>query len=112
MPAERLKILWINNLAHDKICAYQTLYECLETVVKLMAPISPFFSDVLFQNLNKVTGRDKAASVHHTDFPVANESNIDSGLEERMRIAQDIAEAGADALELNFFACAFTAEKG
>ncbi|HET9057209.1 MAG TPA: DUF5915 domain-containing protein, partial [Chitinophagaceae bacterium] len=74
---------------HDKICAYQTLYECLETITKLIAPISPFFSDVVFNNLNAVTRKNKAESVHHADFPVANESAIDQSLEERMQLAQD-----------------------
>ncbi|HRG94333.1 MAG TPA: DUF5915 domain-containing protein, partial [Chitinophagaceae bacterium] len=73
----------------DKICAYQTLYECLETLTRLVAPISPFFSDSLFRNLNTVTGRFNAESVHHADYPVANQSVIDSSLEERMQLAQD-----------------------
>ena len=82
---------WKGEYEHDKICAYQTLYECLDTVVKLMAPVSPFFSDALFQNLNEVTKREKAESVHHIDFPNSNEALIDSALEERMRLAQDIS---------------------
>ena len=49
------------NMRQDKICAYQTLYECLETVLLLIAPISPFFADAIFQNLNAVTGRLKVA---------------------------------------------------
>ncbi len=80
---------WKGEYEQDKICAYQTLYECLETIVKLMAPISPFFSDAVFQNLNSVTDRYKVHSVHHTDFPVANASVIDKELEERMQLAQD-----------------------
>lgn len=80
---------WKGEYEHDKICAYQTLYECLETVLKLMAPISPFFSDALFQNLNAVTGRHKVGSVHHADYPVSNAAAIDTELEERMRLAQD-----------------------
>jgi isoleucyl-tRNA synthetase len=80
---------WKGEYSPDKICAYQTLYECLETVVKLMAPISPFFSDAVFQNLNSVTNRFHAASVHHSDFPIANEEMIDRALEERMQLAQD-----------------------
>src|SRR5439155_26129963 len=56
---------WKGDYSTDKIAAYQTLYECLETVLRLMAPISPFFSDELFQNLNAVTGRYKEVSVHH-----------------------------------------------
>jgi isoleucyl-tRNA synthetase len=82
---------WKGEYEQDKICAYQTLYECLETVSRLMAPISPFFSDTVFRNLNAVTGLSEAASVHHADFPVAEESKIDLGLEERMRLAQDIS---------------------
>ncbi|MCS3799801.1 isoleucine--tRNA ligase [Niastella sp. OAS944] len=80
---------WKGEYEHDKVCAYQTLYECLETVLKLMAPISPFFSDALFQNLNAVTGRHKVESVHHDNYPVANTNAIDTELEERMRLAQD-----------------------
>ena len=80
---------WKGEYEHDKICAYQTLYECLETVSRLMAPISPFFSDWLFSNLEEVTGRIRAASVHHADFPVANADFIDLPLEERMQMAQD-----------------------
>jgi len=80
---------WKGEYEQDKICAYQTLYECLETITRLIAPISPFFSDTIFQNLNAVTGRFTAESVHHVDFPVANETVIDSPLEERMQLAQD-----------------------
>lgn len=81
---------WKGEYEQDKICAYQTLYECLETVVRLVAPISPFFSDVVFQNLNAVTNRFPGReSVHHVDFPVANEEAIDIALEERMQLAQD-----------------------
>jgi isoleucyl-tRNA synthetase len=80
---------WKGDYEQDKIAAYQTLYECLETVVRLMAPISPFFSDEVFVDLNAVTGRHKEASVHHLGFPLANEELIDEGLEERMQLAQD-----------------------
>ncbi|HUR66965.1 MAG TPA: isoleucine--tRNA ligase [Chitinophagaceae bacterium] len=80
---------WKGEYEQDKICAYQTLYECLETLARLVAPISPFFSDTIFQNLNAVTGRFKIGSVHHADYPVANTSVIDGPLEERMQLAQD-----------------------
>jgi isoleucyl-tRNA synthetase len=80
---------WKGEYEHDKVCAYQTLYECLETVLKLIAPISPFFSDAIFSNLNAITGRFKLESIHHVDFPVANEKVIDTSLEERMQLAQD-----------------------
>jgi isoleucyl-tRNA synthetase len=82
---------WKGEYEQDKICAYQTLYECLETTVRLIAPISPFFSDSVFQNLNAITRRFKAESVHHADFPVANELIIDLPLEERMQLAQDVS---------------------
>jgi len=80
---------WKGEYEQDKICAYQTLYECLETIVRLMAPVSPFFSDALFQNLNAVSSHFKLESVHHADYPVADESKIDTALEERMLLAQD-----------------------
>ncbi|MEP6700959.1 MAG: class I tRNA ligase family protein, partial [Bacteroidota bacterium] len=80
---------WKGEYEQDKICAYQTLYECLETITRLIAPISPFFSDNIFQNLNAVTNRFNAESVHHVDYPVTNESVIDESLEERMQLAQD-----------------------
>ncbi|CAN5462814.1 isoleucine--tRNA ligase [soil metagenome] len=80
---------WKGDYAHDKICAYQTLYECLETLCKLMAPIAPFFADWLYNNLNSVGQRFDKESVHHTDFPVVNEGVIDIDLEKRMQLAQD-----------------------
>lgn len=82
---------WKGEYSEDKICAYQTLYECLETVVKLMAPISPFFSDSLYLRLNEVTGRNKEESVHHVNFPAADEAVINSALEERMEMAQQFS---------------------
>ncbi|MDB5212073.1 MAG: isoleucine-tRNA ligase, partial [Sediminibacterium sp.] len=81
---------WKGEYEQDKVSAYQTLYECLETIVRLMAPISPFFSDAVFRNLESVTGRFKAESVHHADFPVVDEGTIDTSLEERMQLAQDV----------------------
>jgi isoleucyl-tRNA synthetase len=80
---------WKGEYEQDKIAAYQTLYECLETVVRLMAPISPFFSDELFINLNAVTQKHQEASVHHILFPTPKEEYIDVLLEERMGLAQD-----------------------
>jgi isoleucyl-tRNA synthetase len=80
---------WKGEYEQDKIAAYQTLYECLETVVRLMAPISPFFSDEIFVNLNAVTGKHIEASVHHILYPKAKEELINMDLEERMQLAQD-----------------------
>lgn len=82
---------WKGEYGQDKICAYQTLYECLETLSLLIAPVSPFFADWMFRNLNGVTGRIPAASVHLADFPVADESRINPDLEERMQLAQDLS---------------------
>jgi isoleucyl-tRNA synthetase len=80
---------WKGEYGQDKRSAYQTLYECLETLSKLMAPVSPFFADWLFQNLNNVTGRSAFKSVHFTDFPDVKNAAIDKDLEERMKLAQD-----------------------
>ncbi|GEP95413.1 isoleucine--tRNA ligase [Chitinophaga cymbidii] len=82
---------WKGEYEHDKICAYQTLYECLEKIAQLMAPVSPFFTDWLYRNLNNVSGRQAAPSVHLTDFPVADAKAIDTDLEERMQLAQDVS---------------------
>jgi len=80
---------WKGEYEHDKICAYQTLYECLETITRLIAPIAPFFADWLYINLNEVTGRFDHASVHHAFFPKADEAMINLSLEKRMQLAQD-----------------------
>lgn len=82
---------WGGGMTADKLSAYQTLYTCLETVAKLMAPIAPFYADRLFSDLIAVTGRETVASVHLSDFPVYNESVIDKDLEERMKMAQDVS---------------------
>jgi isoleucyl-tRNA synthetase len=81
----------LNESETDKISAYQTLYECLETVIRLMAPVSPFFSDALYINLNEVTGKHKEASVHHISYPEVKAAYVDESLEERMQLAQDIS---------------------
>ncbi len=80
---------WKGEYEQDKMSAYQTLYECLETLSKLIAPVSPFFADWLFQNLNDVTGKSEFKSVHFTLFPKANSVSIDLDLEERMKLAQN-----------------------
>ena len=82
---------WGGGMTTDKLSAYQTLYTCLETVAKLMAPIAPFYADRLYGDLIAVTGRESAESVHLADFPVCDEAMIDKELEERMQIAQDIS---------------------
>ena len=85
------KRFWQGGLTEDKLSAYQTLYTCLETVAKLMAPIAPFYADQLFCDLISVTGREQVYSVHLSDFPVCQEALIDKNLEERMQMAQTIS---------------------
>ncbi len=82
---------WRSDDNKDKLSAYQTLYTCLETVARLSSPIAPFFSEQLYRDLNNATGRNKAESVHLTDFPVADAKLIDKALEERMEAAQLIS---------------------
>ena len=82
---------WGGGITEDKLSAYQTLYTCLETVAKLMAPIAPFYADKLFCDLIAVTGRESVESVHLADFPVCHEELIDKSLEERMQMAQSIS---------------------
>ena len=82
---------WGGGMTTDKLSAYQTLYTCLETVAKLMAPIAPFYADRLFCDLIAATGREKVESVHLSEFPVCNEAMIDKDLEERMQMAQDVS---------------------
>ncbi len=82
---------WKGEYTADKISAYQTLYECLEVIAQLMAPVAPFFADRLYTDLNKVTGRHSVPSVHLSLFPQVNESFIDKPLEEKMELAQAVS---------------------
>ena len=84
------KRFWGGGYSQDKLSAYQTLYTCLETVAKLMAPIAPFYADKLYMDLIAATGRDTVVSVHLAKFPVCNSSLIDAALEARMQMAQDV----------------------
>jgi isoleucyl-tRNA synthetase len=82
---------WKGDYTEDKISAYQTLYTCLITVAKLMSPVAPFFSERLFLDLNNITEKEQAESVHLSDFPVYQPGLVDTELEERMFIAQNIS---------------------
>ncbi len=82
---------WRGEMTEDKLAAYQTLYTCLITVAKLMAPVAPFFSDWLYRHLNGVTRLESHVSVHLADFPTADPRIIDKALEQRMDYAQRIA---------------------
>lgn len=81
---------WKGTYTEDKISAYQTLYTCLEVVAKLSAPIAPFFMDRLYQDLNSITGKDTAESVHLSNFPIVDEQKIDTDLVEKTHLAQQI----------------------
>jgi isoleucyl-tRNA synthetase len=82
------KRYWGGEYSKDKISAYQTLYSCLEAVAKLMAPIAPFYADMLYTDLNRATQKEADQSVHLVDFPPFDENLIDNDLEEKMAIAQ------------------------
>jgi isoleucyl-tRNA synthetase len=82
---------WKGDYSEDKISAYQTLYQCLDTLAVLASPIAPFFSEQLFLDLNKVSGKYQVESVHILDMPVADEAVIDKDLEEKMELAQKIS---------------------
>ena len=84
------KRFWGGGMTEDKLSAYQTLYTCIETLSRLIAPISPFYADQLFKDLNEVTKRDKAESVHLAKFPEANEAYIDTELEQAMQVAMQV----------------------
>ena len=81
---------WKGTYEADKIAAYQTLYTCLVSVAKLMAPIAPFYADRLYQDLDKTTAKEQYASVHLAYFPDAVKSFVDPVLEEKMQRAQRI----------------------
>ena len=81
---------WKGEYAQDKISAYQTLFTCLVNIAKMSSPIAPFFTDRLYQDLMNVTELPKEESVHLALFPVADETLIDSDLEKRMQMAQNI----------------------
>ena len=82
---------WKGEYTQDKIAAYQTLYTCLKTVSKLMAPVAPFFADWLYKNLNNASSLENHVSVHLSLFPESNEAAIDKALEQRMDYAQRIS---------------------
>ena len=85
---------WSGEMTDDKLSAYQTLYTCLDTLSRLVAPIAPFYADQLFRDLNAVTGKDKSVSVHLAKFPVCNESYIDKELEIAMDAAMKVTSMG------------------
>lgn len=85
------KRYWMGDLNLNKLAAYQTLYTCLINIAKLMAPVAPFYSELLFRDLNAVSQREKCESVHLTDFPEIDPQAMDTELEEKMQLAQIIS---------------------
>ena len=81
---------WKGSYEADKIAAYQTLYECLVSVAKLIAPVAPFYADRLYQDLNSITQQDTASSVHLANYPKSNNAFINPALEQKMQRAQKI----------------------
>ena len=81
---------WKGSYEADKIAAYQTLYECLISVAKMMAPVAPFYADRLYQDLNGITKREQASSVHLAFYPKSTAESINSLLEQKMQRAQKI----------------------
>ena len=84
---------WKGEFEFDKICAYQTLYECLINISKLIAPISPFFSDTIYRNL-QINIHNVHQSVHCANYPISDDTLIDNNLEEKMKLAQEICNIG------------------
>lgn len=82
---------WKGEYSEDKISAYQTLYKCLEVVAQLSSPIAPFYMDQLYSDLVAVSGKGETTSVHLSDFPKVDENAIDTDLEQRMEIAQQVS---------------------
>jgi isoleucyl-tRNA synthetase len=82
---------WKGEYSQDKISAYQTLYTVLEALSQLIAPIAPFFADRLYRDLNAVSKKNPAISVHLTDFPLAKTNLINRQLEKRMQLAQQLS---------------------
>ena len=84
------KRFWGSAMSLDKLSAYQTLYTCLETVARLMAPIAPYYADRLWRDLCEATGKGEAKSVHLAKFPTYDDAKIDQEQEQRMALAQQV----------------------
>lgn len=85
---------WGGEMTADKLSAYQTLYTCLDTLSRLIAPIAPFYADQLFRDLNSATGRDGSESVHLAKFPTFDDAYIDTELEAAMEAAMKVTSMG------------------
>ena len=85
---------WKSENDQDKISAYNTLYDCLVTIAKLMAPFAPFISESIYQNLVVSCDLNAPESVHLSDYPICNESLIDQDLSKAIRLAMQISSLG------------------
>ena len=85
---------WGGEMTDDKLSAYQTLYICLDTLSRLIAPVAPFYADQLFRDLNAVTGKDESQSVHLAKYPTCEKAWIDSELEAAMEAAMKVTSMG------------------
>ncbi len=85
---------WKSESDTDKLSAYNTLYQCLVTVSKLLAPFTPFIAEEMYQNLVRAVDKDAPISVHLTDFPVADESKIDRNLSASIQLAMKLSSLG------------------
>src|SRR5690606_10136262 len=82
---------WKGEYSHDKIAAYQTLFECLNTLSKLIAPIAPYYADRLYSDLQKATNFEASESVHLSDFPLVKNDIVNKDLEQTMELAQNLS---------------------
>ena len=81
---------WKGSYEQDKISAYQTLYRCLVEISIISSPIAPFFMDRLYKDLISCTKKSSFESVHHENFPVSNDLEINTSLQNKIRKAQTI----------------------
>jgi len=91
--------IWKSELDNDKLAAYLTLYECLTTLITLLAPFIPFMTEELYQNLVRSVDPTAPISIHLTDWPVANEELLDEQLMRETRLVMQIVSLGRAARE-------------
>ena len=90
---------WKSEVGADKLAAYQTLHEVLVTLTEVLAPVIPFVTEEMYQNLVRQADPTAEESVHHRTFPAANPDAVDEALETRMTLLLDIVERGRNARE-------------
>ena len=90
--AKKVSVSTVTVSVHDKLCAYQTTFDCLYGLAAMMSPVAPFFSDWLYRRLNEVAKRDAQPSVHLGRFPCADTAVIAPALEARMALARSVVQ--------------------